>query len=287
MIKNRHGKQALHVAAAYNRKDVVEWLVCEMCVDPNSVDEDGKNAQQLAKASGSDDVQHFLRKHQALKVVARFTQKSFRMRKQRAAFGRAVSAARAIQSKYRSWRVFRTTCSDVHGRIVQRQGFMSVWGPLVKLLGIAAQDSPLCWVSMKNSSFDFSRVFEEDEGDETRQVVLDATESAARGTAFADSFAEAEVEDDEDDRDAVPLEDVDCNGRGDERSTKAWELESIKLTAEALKWYKHADPRLSMLFLRRLEQLAAGDRSRILNKVRCKIVMIGATAAGLDDECSC
>jgi len=43
-------------------------------------------------------------------------------------------------------------------------------------------------------------------------------------------------------------------------------LESNKLTAEALKWYKHADPRQSLLFIRRLDQLAAGERSRILNK---------------------
>jgi len=42
--------------------------------------------------------------------------------------------------------------------------------------------------------------------------------------------------------------------------------ESIKLSSEALKWYRQADTRQKALFLRRLQQLALGERSRILSK---------------------
>ena len=46
----------------------------------------------------------------------------------------------------------------------------------------------------------------------------------------------------------------------------AQRLESIKLTSDVLKWYRHADSKISELFLCRLQQLAAGDRSKILSK---------------------
>jgi hypothetical protein len=277
MIKNRHGKAALHMAAACNRKDVVEWLVCDMRVDSSSVDEDGKNALQLAQAAGSDDVQRFLRRHHAQKVMARFAQSAFRMRKQRIAFRCMVSAARTIQSRYKSWQVFRTNSPLVHIRLGQRQSFMALWGPLVKPLATllaSALNTPLCWVSLKNASFDFSRLFQEDDEDETSQVVLDATKSATKDFSDASAGVLPDVEDAGSPSGAAP--DPNCNDRDvcneegstevAERSSSALEFENIKLTAEALKWYKHADPRLSMLFLRRLEQLAAGDRSRILNK---------------------
>ena len=58
---------------------------------------------------------------------------------------------------------------------------------------------------------------------------------------------------------------------GDNTSTQVQAVDmerlgSIKLTSDVLKWYRKADRKISELFLCRLHQLAAGERSRILSK---------------------
>lgn len=193
-------------------------------------------------------------------------------------FRRAVSAARVIQAKYRSWLVFRTTRALVDNRLGERQNFLQVWGPLVKALAHHQTHARLaspCWVTLKNSLFDFSRVFEKQE-DETRQTVLEATQSAVNDKSLSHSSSPAgngadqaeagSSSEDEDTEDVVDDVDKSTAQAQVEEVCGAHSLDNIMLTAESLSWYKQADPRHSMLFLRRLKQLAAGERSRILNK---------------------
>ena len=133
-LKNRHGREAIHIAAAFNRKDVVQWLVYDVGIDPTRPDEHGKSALQLAHAASSHDLQQFLRMFAAERVIAGFTQKAFRMQRHRRAFRRVVHAANVIQGTYKACVVFRATHSLVRARLGQRQQFMHVWGPLVKSL---------------------------------------------------------------------------------------------------------------------------------------------------------
>jgi len=160
-LKNRHGREAIHVAAAFNRKDVLQCLVCDVGIDPTRPDEHGKSALQLAHAAGSHDVQQFLRIFAAERVIARFAQKAFRMRRHRRAFRRVVHAANVIQGTYKACVVFRATHSLVRARLGERQQFMHMWGPLVKSLahrpGTTEHGEATCWVSLKTSLFDFSR----------------------------------------------------------------------------------------------------------------------------------
>ena len=270
VLKNRHGRLAIHMAAVSNRRDVVEWLMYEMGVDPNRLDEDGQSAVHLAKQAGSHDAAHVLELAVACDKIARFSQKQFRMRKQHRMFRRAVSAARAIQAKYKSWLVFRTTRTLVDNRLGERQNFLRIWGPVVKVLAHQQAQSPLpppCWVTLKNSLFDFSRVFECQE-DETRQALVEATKSAVAcpGSEDTGQGEDGRIFDEEIADDGVEDAEGSTFRAEFETTCDAQSLDNVMLTAEALRWYKHADPRLSILFLRRLQQLAAGERSRILNK---------------------
>jgi ankyrin repeat protein len=270
VLKNRHGRLAIHMAAVSNRRDVVEWLMYEMGVDPNRLDEDGQSAMHLAKQAGSHDAAHVLELASACDKIARFSQKCFRMRKQHRMFRRAVSAARAIQAKYKSWIVFRTTWTLVDNRLSERQNFLRIWGPVVKALAHQQAQSPLpppCWVTLKNSLFDFSRAFECEE-DETRQALVEATKSAVAcpGSVDTGQAEDGRIFDEEIADDVVGDADGSTVRAELETACNAQSLDNVMLTAEALRWYKHADPRLSILFLRRLQQLAAGERSRILNK---------------------
>ena len=95
-LKNRHGREALHMAAACNRRDVVEWLVSVVGVNPDRRDEEGKRAVELAAATGSHDVEVFLRRHEAQRRIARFGQSMFRMRQQVRARERVHVCLRAL-----------------------------------------------------------------------------------------------------------------------------------------------------------------------------------------------
>ena len=198
--------------------------------------------------------------------------------KQHRIFRRAVSAAKVIQAKYKAWLEFRTARTLVDNRLGERLNFLQVWGPLVMALAhhlTHQRPAPQCWVTVRNSSFDFSRVFEKQE-DETREAVLEATQSALNDKSLSHSVSPAgngadqagvgSSSEEEDNGDGFD-DDVDkSTAREVEKVCDAQALDNIMLTAESLKWYKHADPRHSMLFLRRLKQLAAGERSRILSK---------------------
>lgn len=81
-LKNRHGREALHIAAACNRRDVVEWLVSVVGMNPDRRDEEGRRAVELAVATGSQDVEVFLLRHEAQRKIAKFGQGVFRMRQQ-------------------------------------------------------------------------------------------------------------------------------------------------------------------------------------------------------------
>jgi ankyrin repeat protein len=89
-LKNRHGREALHIAAACNRRDVAEWLVSVVGVNPDRRDEEGRRAVELAVATGSHDVEVFLLRHVAQWKIAKFGQSVFRMRQQVRARARLV-----------------------------------------------------------------------------------------------------------------------------------------------------------------------------------------------------
>ena len=166
----------------------------------------------------------------------------------------------------------RTTGSLVDGRL----SFIRVWGALIKLVGKLPQHTDAaCWASLKTANYDYSRVFEEE--DETGAVVHLTTQHVLRDTSLGDDVGEEPGQVGHvagADAGARCGEAKDVGGPGrfagggqEERARRdARALESILLTMEALKWYKHADPQQSKLFVRRLEQLASGERSRILSK---------------------
>ena len=79
-LKNRHGRLAIHMAAVNNRKELVEWLLCEMNVDAHRLDEDGQSAMQLARQAGSHDVARYLEERAMWCKICKFAQTRFRMR---------------------------------------------------------------------------------------------------------------------------------------------------------------------------------------------------------------
>ena len=188
---------------------------------------------------------------------------------QRREYLRILRAARTIQRSYHSWQVFKTTSTLVDGRL----SFIRVWGPLIKLVGKLQQRiDAACWASLKTAHYDYSRVFEED--DETGAVVhvstqhvLRDTPNAVRGDVGEEQGSALHARNGWEEAEDVGRGGMCArDGQGEQVRSGAPELESILLTAEALKWYKHADLQQSKLFLRRLEQLASGERSRILSK---------------------
>ena len=170
---------------------------------------------------------------------------------------------------------------------------MRMWGSVVELLKNQVCPAPANrrrpWMEdIKETLFDFSKNLEgEDEEDEKANEMLEHAQQHALTTGSPASSVNRCLSTSA--HSFVPISQPatrgeacsECeegpNGLADRVNTLALEdhgvgpldlrrLESIKITADVVKWYRNADPRLSELFLCRLRQLAAGDRSKILSK---------------------
>ena len=177
--------------------------------------------------------------------------------------------------------------------------FSKVWADVVDMLSsnvsqcVMGRGSPhrQPWMeTIQQTQFDFTKAFEEGEDDETyakvrhaQQDALDATLSSPPAPNLADSrLAHSEGAGGASGLDADDINTGDWQhvptlqpvvalvdgrqGAHDHDVMDLAQLESIKLTCDALKWYGQADSRQKALFCRRLQQLALGERSRILSK---------------------
>ena len=128
------------------------------------------------------------------------------------------------------------------------------------------------WSKLKSTIFDISTQDDQD-GDEdgdmesTRVKMGAATMGAATATddahdAESDSLPEVSVSSTPLDSRELPTPAVSPGAHKPRQDA----YDNIMLTQAVLKWYKRADPKYKDFFLRRMRQLANGDKSRILKK---------------------
>ena len=143
--------------------------------------------------------------------------------------------------------------------------FEERWGGAIALIQDAKTQGRGSWAAIQRSAR-FDMFVEETEAD-TAALLRESADRLGRAASTA-----LEVRDDGE----VVLLDEDLgddtviiDGRGTKSHMEevyALAFERFKITKEVRKWWEHGDPKYKEFFLRRLRQLAAGDRSRILQK---------------------
>lgn len=79
--KYAKGRTLLHIAALYNRVDVMRWLVADYHMDIAATDNEGTSELLLAKKAGAVEAERFCVEMLATGKISRFVKRKFYVQK--------------------------------------------------------------------------------------------------------------------------------------------------------------------------------------------------------------
>ena len=263
---NREGLGLVHLVAAYDRKDVLIWLVEKKKVSLFQVDGSGRTVLEVAQACSSTDVLQWLVLQHAKLTVSTFTVSQYRRKKAQQKYLSFLDSLRSIQARYRGRNVRRLYHGILSQRFKQVHQFNTIWNKATNVLDETTDSLPwLSWKKIKIEEDDQTSLLEE-------FTDLDYT-TGALGNDFAASLhvdeeheEVKEFEEEEIERNGLC---ANCEQYNEEVTTTEYDqhqLKCLQLTKDVIKWLRKCDPKYREFFQRRMKQLADGDRSRILAK---------------------
>mmetsp|Transcript_14447 Transcript_14447/g.40206 ORF Transcript_14447/g.40206 Transcript_14447/m.40206 type:complete len:2450 (-) Transcript_14447:2893-10242(-) len=256
---DQNGLSLIHLASSFNRVDILEWLVVSKKVDIRQKDRQGRTALDIAKASQAATAAKWIEEKQAITTISSFLMKNQRRRLAAIRKSRIALAASKIQALQRGV-VARTSFRGMLLlRVEESLRFNDVWEHIIRKINVDAE-SP-SWSSIRNRHE--SRVSHLDDLDDILKTSekLDAASISAMGDEYNDESSGI-------DRRNEKIETIPSK-RFDSQLQARCEITidtKIMLTEYVRKWLVHADEKYREFFVRRLEQLQRGDRSRILAK---------------------
>lgn len=267
--RDQGGMHLSHVAAAYDRVDILEWLVERKGMSLSSVDNKMRTVLEVAEDSKAPMTTRWIREYAAKKTISSFVTSNLH----RALTARRKQKFRAavvcLQSIHRG-RIAR----KLHkGRLSKRLGdahrFQLIWGQAIeevsKKKNGGGQGS---WAMLRDNQFDIRPADASNIGeldliltkaientvvesiDQRDGMVRDEGESICVGETESNSSANAHEREG-----FVPIE-----------TSIPASINNILLSSDVVKWLKVGDAKYRGFFIRRLKQLSSGDRSRILAK---------------------
>jgi UvrD/REP helicase N-terminal domain len=266
-LRDRGGLSFTHVAAAYDRLDVVVWLVTEMNQTLESHDNDGQSVVAVARVSGSSSVVAWIEKRRAKEVISLFLSRHLHSR---LAFRRRLMLLSSI-TKLQAW-IRRVMVVKMYGTIVLSRleslgRFRCIW---YIAMDVILNEGSLCesaWSFLRETRPNDMRTNCAEDLNQRLDEAVRATlteemteDEAWRGT-IDEKFQEVNSARDEDEQEYGSLGDFECSLSNPLRVSNR-----VCLTTDVLKWCRTSDAKYLGFFLRRIEQLASGERSRILAK---------------------
>jgi len=259
--RDRGGLLLTHLSSAYNRVDLLKWLVVTKGMNINSKDGQGRSALDVAKAAQAASATKWIAEWQAKKIIATFVQRNYRRLLATQKQQRSINAATSIQNHCRGYLVRKLYSGSLAYRLEESHRFSAVWGELIQPNHNLGQ-LPQNWSSIREKVSDIKNagfMYDESYFEDTDEQLSKALEGALK------------VDDDRNtcnkninqllpNQEEESLDDTEEN-----ESCKASWL-AFKLTSHVVKFLKRGDPKYKAFFVRRMQQLADGERSRILQK---------------------
>jgi hypothetical protein len=146
---DRGGLRLTHVAAAYNRVDILEWLLAVKEMDLNDIDDQYRSILDVAKASKAVAAGTWIRERKAREVLSGFVGKYWRRHLAIIRKDRMISAATILQALLRGRLARKSFRGKLLMRIDESQRFRTVWGPALELLSRVRVDTP-SWASIRS-----------------------------------------------------------------------------------------------------------------------------------------
>lgn len=248
---------AVHIAAAYNRVDVLVYLVLEKKMDLNFVDGKGRSVLQVARDAQALAAVDWIVSWQSGCKIKSFVRMNLLRTANKRRLARRVASAVKIQAIYRG-----LTCRKIHRgpmllHLDQAKRFSAIWDDSIAALSKVSRGKS--WASVREelgvNCLEEDHVYDYD-GD---QLLTQAMETARLAKEPEDRMCVTQSNGDGLFRD----EDVD-EEETETDSSSCWS--HFHISSHAVKFLKRADSKYKSFFIRRMKQLAGGERSRILKK---------------------
>eukprot|EP00985_Skeletonema_marinoi_P014014 scaffold7020_cov141-Skeletonema_marinoi.AAC.9 len=257
--RDQGGLLLTHLSAAYDRVDLLEWLVVTKCMQLDSKDIEGRTALDIAQASKALQAMKWIAERTARNTITSFLRRNYHRALQKRRIKKSNNAAIVIQRSVRGYSTKKQYSGALSYRLEESKRFHAIWG---HLLAAFPGFSTTCWSSIRGRLLDIQVGIDDDLFDETDERLRKAIDGA--------------VEDDREDEDnsicdeAILNVDVIAND-DDDLSTEVNDVArnewlSFQMTSHVVKFLQRGDKKYRYFFVRRMQQLARGERSRILQK---------------------
>ncbi|CAB9504446.1 tetratricopeptide repeat and ankyrin repeat containing 1 [Seminavis robusta] len=262
------GLKLVHLAAAYDRKDVLQWLVEKKLASLEDKDCQGRTVLQVASDSNASCKTWIVEK-KARRIINTFLSSIMQCREDVKRKTMAIHATVWLQARIRGCSTRRVHRAALLSNMAEAARFQDLWtGTLSFLQRHGSKMELFSWASLQEEE-DMAASFGIDESDlfDTVRVLDDAgkrvllVEPLSENGTINESDSSAVVAIGEPSKTSSTTE----IGIGTKDAADS-HFKKVLMTKEVMKWLRVADSKYREFFVRRTEQLARGDRSRILAK---------------------
>jgi len=254
------GLLVTHLAAAYDRNDVLAWLAEENQMNIRETDFQGRDVLAVARASNATKAISWITSYQAKSVIAAFVSSRFRGRVERRRLRLLIKSALNLQARFRGSRVRLKFRNRLFSLNESSKRFHVYWDhALIECHRIEKSEQQYrSWEVLKQLRYDFIGPL--DLGSIDNEMILDRQEKLNRATESA--LQEPRDSSIRNDRSYECEEGTEStaavgSGPGDD-SGEAFSFERVKFTKEVEKWLRFADPKYKKIFVGRMKQLSTG-----------------------------
>jgi len=261
--RERGGRLLTHLSAAYNRVDLLEWLVVSEGMDLDSLDAQHRTTLDVAKASKASLATKWIIEWRAKTTIGSFLRRNYYHAMHRRRLQRSNEAATLIQSIIRAYATRKLFANVLKRRMEESQRFVSVWGRLIASLDNCAV-TLTSWAGIREQLIDIKVGLGDEMLDDTDQRLSRAMEGAVQEESNEDyDIIDSSVYSEE-----LATDDGIANearhNLNNMNITNQWL--SFQMTSHVVKFLQQGDKKYRSFFVRRMRQLATGERSRILQK---------------------
>ena len=260
--RDKGGLLITHVAAAYDRVDVLKLVVEEMGMPLKATDFQGRDALAIAEASNATESVKWITNHLAVATISSFCSSNFLRRKESIRYREVVDSILTIQSWYRAELVRRRHHRHLKSRMKSSMAFRQLWKVTIDVCDkMVASPQPYhyeSWEALKESQCDFLGLSANDDERVSKRI---QRQDAATESALLSEDINAE----ENGSDCDNLDEAGCSAESSP-ADDCMVSERVYLTNDVLKWLRVADTKYRTFFSRQVKRLAAGERGRKLAK---------------------
>jgi len=221
--RDQGGLLLTHLSAAYDRVDLLEWLVLTKGIDIKSMDGQSRTVLDVAKASKATSSTKWITELQARRTIASFTQQNYHRLIAISKHQRLMKATTTIQTSYRGYMIRKLYSGILVQRLEDSQRFSAVWRHVIQQYnGINSNKEPLNWSSIRESVSDINQVeftYDDSYFEDTDEQLSKALEGALQVDDFVEEKA---IVDDEKSSAEVVTEEPSDMAAGSTTSEVSW-----------------------------------------------------------------